>query len=190
MESSLSNSISFREPDGTLGYVILDVPGFTTWYSGTVAVNGSAVVEPILFGPPRYPAVFLEFGLPAGSNGSVTVVNDSLGVNDTQSSVSDSITILLAIGTYEISFSLPPGFRGSAASSSITVAGSGTPGATVKVRNSAAAGGGSTGLPIAEVLAFLAVAILGTLGAAFVVFRYRKPPAPPIPPSRAPDPPR
>ncbi|HXQ79397.1 MAG TPA: YncE family protein, partial [Thermoplasmata archaeon] len=126
IESSLSSSIQFDEPNGTYGFVILAINGYVTADSGFAVVNGSDQVVSVAFHPQTYPIVFIEFGLPAGSNWSVTVSNASNGFNETQSSTGSSITFFLPNGTYAFSFTLPPGFSGSSSSSQITVAGKAT----------------------------------------------------------------
>ena len=75
--SSNTSSISFEVPNGTYGYLVLNVPG----YSIVGAVNGSINVSgaspapvPVVFSTlETYPVQFVEVGLPNGTNWSVAV---------------------------------------------------------------------------------------------------------------------
>ena len=70
-QSSTGTSITFVEPNGTYAYSLAGVPGWhqtTLPYSGTIAVHGSAVVEPTLaFARVVYTVTVTESGLPNGT---------------------------------------------------------------------------------------------------------------------------
>jgi hypothetical protein len=180
-ESSLTSDVNFTEPNGTYGYVILAVVGYVTAYSGFVSVSGGNTVVTVTFHPETYPIVFIEFGLPAGSNWSVTVSNSSNGFNETQSSTTSSITLFLPNGTYRFSFNLPAGYSANSSSSQITVAGKATTGATLTISPTGAktTPSGSTAWPIA---ALAAIVILGIAVVVLVVLRVRRPPSASPPP--------
>ncbi len=176
IESSLSRSIQFQEPNGTYDFVILAITGYVTAYSGFAVVDGIDQVVSVAFHPQTYPIVFIELGLPAGSNWSVTVSNVSNGFNETQSSTGSSITFFLPNGTYAFSFTLPPGFSGNSSSSQITVAGKATTGATLTIGPAWArtAQPSSTAWTVA---ALGAIVILGLAVVVLVVQRVRRPPS-------------
>jgi hypothetical protein len=130
-ETSLTSNLSFLEPNGSYSYVVVSVSGYVASYREPAVVNGSATVVPISFQPQTFPVVFVEFGLPTGSNWSVTVSNASLGFNETKSSTTSSITFFLANGTYAIFYTLPTGFTANTTSIVFLVAGSATAGPVV-----------------------------------------------------------
>ncbi|MCI4318911.1 MAG: YncE family protein [Thermoplasmata archaeon] len=183
IESGLTSNVTFRDPNGTYGYVILTVTGFVTKYSGIASVNGSDSLVVVPFHPATYPIVFVEFGLPAGTNWSVTATNASQNFNETQNSTTNSIVLFLPNGTYTISFTVPPGFAGAPASTQITVAGRGTSGPSLTV-HTIGASPGEPGLASFDLLAIAVVAIVA-IGLAAWAFRRRR--RPPSPRSTAPD---
>ncbi len=128
---STSDNLSFTEPNGTYGFVLLTVPGYESSTIGPAVVNGSATIVPVTFQPQTYAVVFVEFGLPTGSNWSVTVSNASTGFNETKSSTASSITFFLPNGSYAIQFQLPSGYVGNASSTDLTVDGEAGAGPTV-----------------------------------------------------------
>ena len=164
VESALGPNVTFTEPNGTYGYVLLTVSGYVAPSSGTVTVNGSARVVPIAFTPQTYPIEFIEFGLPAGSNWSVTVANASTGFNETESSTSNSIVFFLPNGTYSVTFTLPPGFTGASSSNLVVVAGRALTGPSVTAKGPATppgTGPGTSRLPgLAVPWPFLAAGIV------------------------------
>lgn len=96
--SSTSNTITFAEITGTYGYAITNVPGWhqTTFpYAGTIAVNGTSVMEPILaFHQEEYTVPFDEHGIPLGTAWTVTLNGVA------QSSTTATITLTEPNGTY------------------------------------------------------------------------------------------
>ena len=124
--SSLTPNVTLALPNGTYGYVILPAEGYETSGSGTFTVNGSSVAIAVTFHRQLYAVVFVEFGLPTGSNWSVTATNQSMGINDSQSSSTNSIVLFLPNGTYRVTFTLPAGYSGNVSATQITVAGRAT----------------------------------------------------------------
>jgi len=182
-QSSLTPNVTFAEPNGTYAYVILAVTGFVTTSSGHAVVNGSTTVVAVAFHPQLYPIVFVEFGLPTGSNWSVTVVNTSLGINETQSTTGNSLTFFLPNGTYTAYYTLPTGYTGNVTSTTITVAGRAETGGTVTATGPGTGRTGTTKPNAAQVPLWLFGAVLGGLVVAFllgiVLSRFRRPPPPP-----------
>jgi YVTN family beta-propeller protein len=179
VQSGLSPNLTFVEPNGTFGYVILDVPGYVSAGSGVVTVNGSAASVVVAFHSETYPIVFVELGLPAGSNWSVTVADAGIGFHQTQSTTGNVITFFLANGTYSVTFTLPAGFTANGTSTQVTVAGRATTGASVTVVPPA-----TTELPGARGVAwpFLAAAAVLVVAVGIVAllsWRRRPPTAPP-----------
>jgi YVTN family beta-propeller protein len=123
LSSSTTADVNLSEPNGTFSYVILDVAGFTTTYSGRVQVRGSNQTIPITFQRQTYPVVIVESGLPAGTNWSVTIVDQAQGFNETLTTNGSALLFYLPNGTYQITVSLPPGYTATVSPSSFTVAG-------------------------------------------------------------------
>ncbi|MCI4363975.1 MAG: YncE family protein [Thermoplasmata archaeon] len=163
IESSLTSSVSFQETSGTYHYVILVVQGYETNYSGSVIVRAANQSVQISFRIQTFPVVFVEFGLPAGSNWSVTVSNASTGFNETRSSTTDSITLFLPNGTYTVSFTVPTGYAGGASSTPLTVDGRGVSGPSPHFALAASRTAALVLLEWVGVLAIGAVAVLLTL---------------------------
>ncbi|MCI4327639.1 MAG: hypothetical protein L3K16_08440 [Thermoplasmata archaeon] len=144
-ETSFSQNVTYAESNGSYGYVVLSPSGYVTTYPGPATVNGSPTVVPVTFHPQTYPIVFIEFGLPAGSNWSVTVSNRTTGFNSTESSVTSSIIFFLPNGTYQIAFTLPPGYAGNASATNLSVAGTSGSGPVVHAQGPTARAGTSPG---------------------------------------------
>lgn len=195
-QSSLTPNVTFVEPNGTYGYLIVLVSGYQAVGYGTAVINGSNTLVSVKFRPQLYPVVFVEFGLPAGANWSVTVVNVTLGINETQNSTGDSITFYLPNGTYQAHYTLPAGYTGNVSSATITVAGRAETGGTLSASGHPPGGylnstpRSSPGTPgaVGEVpLWVLGAVVAGFVVAivlALVVARGRRPPPPadPLPP--------
>jgi hypothetical protein len=164
-DSSVSSNVTFTLPDGSYGFVILSVTGYIDVISGPAQVSGSNSVIVIPFREETYPITFVQFGLPPGSNWSVTVSNATSGLNETQHSQTNSITFFLPNGTYLIGFVLPPGFTGNASSTSLTVAGLPGSGGVLTVAPSSTVGG-SLSSPSAMNVEFLVAvgSIVGAVG--------------------------
>lgn len=132
-ESSPTPNVTFTEPDGTSAYLIPAISGYTVASSGIATVNGASVNVPVRFSPVEYPIVFVEVGLPAGSNWSVTVSNVSTGFRESASSNTSTIVLFLLNGTYRVAFDLPAGYTGSASSTQLTAEGKAGAGPSVRV---------------------------------------------------------
>jgi hypothetical protein len=108
LESSMTNSITFTEPNGTYPYAIGGVAGShqsTLAYFGVVTVNGLDITEPSLsFTPFEFSVTFSETGLRPGSTWTVTLNGTS------ETSASGSIRFLESNGTYAYSIPGVPGW--------------------------------------------------------------------------------
>ncbi|MGI0129261.1 MAG: hypothetical protein ACREEC_03780, partial [Thermoplasmata archaeon] len=72
--SLLPRSIEFvGNPNGTYTYRVVAVPGYTTNWSGSVAVRGADRVVSVVFTPTLFQVSFGEAGLPLGTAWSVTL---------------------------------------------------------------------------------------------------------------------
>lgn len=178
IESGLEDNVSFEEPNGTYGYVVLAVTGYVTHYSGVATVNGSDVDIVIAFTPQTYAVEFIEIGLPTGSNWSVTVSNLSIGFNETRSTTTSSIIFFLANGTYTVTFTLPSGFSGNSTSNLVVVAGKAVTGPTLTAQPAQPFGGGSSGIAAGEWYILTGASAGGVVGFLLAYFglRRRKPP--------------
>lgn len=179
-ETSFSSSLTYAEPNGAYGYVVLPVSGYAVPSSGFAIVNGSDTIVAVAFEPLTYPIVFVEFGLPQGSNWSVTISNLSTGFSMTKSSTGNSLVFFLPNGTYSIGFSLPTGYSGNASSTSITVAGSIVSGPVIHAQGptppaaTAVEPTGGTLLGGVPLQAWLAIEIASAVCAALIVVRIRR----------------
>ncbi|HTP53996.1 MAG TPA: protease pro-enzyme activation domain-containing protein [Thermoplasmata archaeon] len=119
-ESSTGPSIVFRVTNGTYGFSVSAVAGYTaTPASGTVGVAGGPRSVGIVYAPPSlYAVTFSEGGLPGGTSWAVTV-----GAT-TESSTGSSIAFSLPNGTYAWTIGAIPGYTPNLASGSLTVDGS------------------------------------------------------------------
>ncbi|HEV2165891.1 MAG TPA: YncE family protein [Thermoplasmata archaeon] len=137
--SSSATNFSLAEPNGSYGVLVEAVPGFVASYAQVFNVNGSGLTLSITFQRETYPVLFVEFGLPNGSNWSVIVSNASQGYNQTRSSTGNSILFLLANGTYSVRYLLPPGITANASGGSITVDGKPVGAPTISTRRTTGA---------------------------------------------------
>lgn len=81
--------------NGSYSFTILQVPRYTVSTYGTFTIASSNVSESVLFSPiPQYDLNFVQSGLPAGGNWSVTLIPQS-GPEMTESSTSNVITFSL-----------------------------------------------------------------------------------------------
>ncbi len=93
--SSTGTTIDFQEVNGTYGYTLGAVAGYTTSsYTGSVTVNGGGQSVSVDWSPFTYSVQFKESGLASGTSWSVTT--DS----STQTSTTPTIDYSLANGTY------------------------------------------------------------------------------------------
>jgi len=104
--SSTTNTITFSEPNGTYQFIVGNVAGYSlTPSSGVVTVNGASQTVNVIYKALLYTVTFQEYGLPTGSNWSVTINGK------TYYSTGDIITVTLPYGNYSYSISLPSGYR-------------------------------------------------------------------------------
>lgn len=65
--NSTQSTISFTKSNGTYGFTLRDVPGWTTSsFTGSIAVNGQAISTSVAWVRETYPVAISETGLPAG----------------------------------------------------------------------------------------------------------------------------
>ncbi|HZY92268.1 MAG TPA: YncE family protein [Thermoplasmata archaeon] len=176
VQSSLNDTVTFEVPDGTYGYVVLAISGYVTSATGTVSVNGSARQVNLTFVPETFPVEFVEFGLPAGSNWSVTVSNATTGFNESKTSSTNAIVFFLPNGTYSVTFTLPAGYTGTSSSNLVIVAGKTVPGPTISA-HSTASGGSAAGSPSLWLVALVGLA--GLAGGVLLHWAVRKRGRPP-----------
>ena len=112
------DSLSFAAvPNGTYSYSIADVPGWhqtSVPYSGTLLVNGSAVVEALAFSPFEYAVTLTETGLLVGASWTATI-----GAT-TQTSTTPSMTFEETNGSYSYTATVA---RGGSTTGSFDVSG-------------------------------------------------------------------
>ena len=116
--ASTSSSIGFSEANGSYGYLVGHVAGFTASpTSGIVSVAGAPVTIPITFSPVLFAVTFTESGLATGTSWSVTLN----GV--VHSATTASIGFSEANGTYSFSVGTVSGYSAAPSSGTVTVAG-------------------------------------------------------------------
>jgi YVTN family beta-propeller protein len=144
LESANTTSLTLFEPNGTYSYVVFAVTGYSTPRSSEVVVSGSNASVSVTFLPLTYPVVFVEVGLPTGTNWSVTITNASGDAgppfNETEWSTGSAILLYLANGTYSILVGVPAGYTANVSSASFTVAGASLTGPTVDVSKGSSGG--------------------------------------------------
>jgi YVTN family beta-propeller protein len=180
-QSTVTSKVTLIEPNGTYGYVIQSIAGYTTTYSGVLTVYGANQTVLVVFAAQTFPVIIVEFGLPNGTNWSVTVSNSSTGFSVTHTSNGSAIIFYLENGTYSISVSVPPGYTISLSSATFTVAGAKVAAPTVHLVTSTGTGngfgGGSTpGITVPYWLIIGAMAVVIVLLVAFVLWSRRRPP--------------
>jgi hypothetical protein len=117
--SSTSQEIGFPEPDGTYGWSVTPIPGYTTTWTGSSTVQGGDELVDVTFARVTYPLVFVETGLPTG-----TMWGASVG-GTTISGRNASLVAAEPNGT--VSFSVLPiaGYSTTGSMSPVTVSGAG-----------------------------------------------------------------
>ncbi len=117
--TSTSNSITFNEMNGTYGYKILPVPGYTiSSVSGTITSNGG-FNQYLTFQQVLYTVTLKENGLPTGYYWSATLGTYKL------SSDSNLIQFSVPNGTYPYAVNVPTGYLAANQTGSVTVSGTG-----------------------------------------------------------------
>ena len=121
--SSTTSSIGFTEPNGTYGFTVTRVPGYSALpSSGTATVSGAPLAINITFTPiPRgsYTVAFGETGLPTGGTWSVTLAGNQ------SNSTGSIMTFVERNGTYNYSVGVPQGYLATPSTGSMTVNGRG-----------------------------------------------------------------
>jgi YVTN family beta-propeller protein len=173
--SSSIATIELSETNGTYAYVVLPVTGYVAHAAGFVTVNGTGASVAVNFTPQSFPVVVVEFGLPNGTNWSVTVTNTVTGAHATYTTNGSAILLYLANGTYSFTVHAS-GYTATVSAPGFTIAGrllGGSP--TVQFRTS------GSGTPAASldylpwlVGAIAAVAALTALGLLAAVDRRRR----------------
>jgi YVTN family beta-propeller protein len=182
-QSSSSDSIRFMEANGTYPFVIGGVPGYNASpTSGNVTVDGLPAGVTVSFSPsaaPVYAVSFVESGLPAGSEWSVSATSSVGRAPISNESTGMTIVLYLPNGTYTLSANGPPGYLGMLSVSTLTVHGS-APGSVAASFSPApcacgeVAAPGASSLPVYLIGLFIAAVAFVALA---VVLRARRPPA-------------
>ncbi len=116
--ASTTTTVTFDEPNGTVSYSIVGVPGFTaTPASGTVTVAGAPASAAVVFTLTKYTLTFTETGLPTGTNWSVTA-NGTVHYATTS-----TITFTFPNATYAYTVGSVSGYDANRTTSSVTVNG-------------------------------------------------------------------
>jgi len=118
--TSESSDIQFIEPNGTYGFVVGEVSGYSTVPGlGTIVVVGLPVGQGITFVPlaGEYPVTFEESGLPSGTSWSVTIGGLNLSTNGT------SIVTIEENGTFGYVIGSVTGYAPRSSSGLVTVQG-------------------------------------------------------------------
>ena len=118
-ESTVSDSITFKEPNGTYTYTTetTDIEYAPTHYSGSFTVKGGPVSQSITFSEVTYSVTFTESGLPPGTTWYVTL-NGTM-----KSSLNNTIIFSEVNGSYSYNIQSISGYRTTNYSGSITVNG-------------------------------------------------------------------
>ena len=179
-ESSTSGTITFTTVNGTYSWMVGTVSGYLpSNSSGAVTVAGLPVLVNLTFAPTvagTYPLMFMESGLPTGTNWSVTVSDV------TRSGTGSTIVFSEPNGTYTFSVAPVRGYSSSPSNGSLVVSGSSVnqPVAFMSSASPPSGGGGGGdmffGLPAGEgyaVLTGIILLILVVILAAVVFARRR-----------------
>jgi len=118
---SSAGELDLWEPNGTFTYSVAPVPGFVANWTGDVTVDGAGTMVNVVFSRVFYNVVFLESGLPVGTQWSATVGSI------TNQSTTTSDRIPEPNGSYSYQIPDLPGFVQSPASGSVYVRGHDTP---------------------------------------------------------------
>ena len=117
--NSSSDSIMFKEPNGTYPFHTQQIAGFIgTPFSGNVIVNGSSVSINVSFVQVKYSLTFNETGLPPGSMWYAQVNGEVINSSAPYISFSEPN------GTYSFRTGAIPGYASSRPSGTITINGS------------------------------------------------------------------
>lgn len=118
-ENSSSSWATAYLVNGTYPYIVPRVlQGSANPSSGEVDVEGTRLVIPLVFSPPKFALTVAEAGLPVGSVWQLTIAGEHQNVSAATS------VLLLANGTYSWSVVAPGGYESRPSSGSISIVGS------------------------------------------------------------------
>ncbi len=116
--ASTNASISVMKENGTYDFSITGPSSYSAFpFAGTVIVDGSNVTQNVTFTYIEYPVVFVETGLPDGTNWTVNFNGMNYTVN------TDSRTFMKLNGTYSYSIYAPDDYSASPSSGDVMVYG-------------------------------------------------------------------
>ncbi|MCI4365432.1 MAG: hypothetical protein L3K10_05150, partial [Thermoplasmata archaeon] len=120
--SSSTSSIGFYAPNGTYGYTIGALGGWTTpSYTGTVTINGNGATVTLVWTGVKSTVTFKERGLPSGSLWNVTI--GGITITNTTSGTSGWITFSLYDGSYNFLVGTLPNRSASPSHGTVVVSG-------------------------------------------------------------------
>jgi hypothetical protein len=114
---STGTSLAFQLPNGTYNWGVSTIGGWTTTWSGTATVNGTAATVKIPFVPFTYAVTFFEGGLAAGVMWTVTVAG-----TPTPPTSNYFTTVQLPNGTFAFTVPAIAGYTANPGSGNVTVA--------------------------------------------------------------------
>jgi hypothetical protein len=126
--SSTTDTLTFKEPNGTYSYVISPISGYrANTYSGTITINGNPVSNTMNWTVITYTITITENGIPNGTSWSATLTGTTFNgqyINVTLSSTINTITFNEPNGSYSYTIHLPPGYNGNNLKSTVDLVGS------------------------------------------------------------------
>ncbi|MCI4373706.1 MAG: hypothetical protein L3K02_08735, partial [Thermoplasmata archaeon] len=181
--SSDTASLQFHEPNGTYPFTVAPVRGYSSNYTGTVAVDGDSVLVKVLFSNATFAVIFNEVGLPSGATWTVNAAEEVTGFQTVASSMDVNLTLPLLNGTYQLTVMDSLGLPGSLSVSALTIHGEATATVTVAFSPEACACGeqSASGNSIVPFVVLGIGALMAVTLALVVAFRIRKPPTGPLP---------
>ena len=170
--SSTTGRITLQEPNGTYGYVITPIAGYSTTYRGQVTVDGNNPTVAVMFTAVTYALTFTETGLPSGASWSVTLAGT------VQTSTTTTITFQEPNGTYAFSVGSVSSYSVAPSTGSPHISGAPvTQALTFSTTSSSTSSAGFLGLSgntgYYVLIGIAIVAIAGAAGAFFVRTRRR-----------------
>jgi YVTN family beta-propeller protein len=170
--SSTNSTIALELPNGTYA-LSASAANYTANNATPVVVNGTAVRVAVVFSGPVYSVQFLESGLSAGAEWSVSATNLATRAVTTGASTSATLTLQLANGTYTLAATPPSGYHASLSSTEVTVGGASPPPLAVIFATSTPVGVATTPLPWGAIGLGVAVVVFATVGAVWGYSRFR-----------------
>jgi hypothetical protein len=128
---AVTPTIDFQEPNGSYALTLYALEYYTpSEFSGTVTVNGSNVVQTIVYSStnyPTFPVSFTESGLPVGTNWSMNVVDFVVPSGWTEWTSGTTLNFTEPNGTLNFTVSsAAPGYTPSPSPGSVNVSGVGS----------------------------------------------------------------